>query len=258
MAGNTVPDQVVASPTYMADIRFYFRPEDVDHMSAKGIDLGTYDGVKRNALAVFAHTAPPNADMPPDPAGKWSAERSQTFKNWIVNGYPLGTATPPVGTATPPDPGSSGTLPDRLRKNVTSLSTQEIQTLRTAFTGLMGRPPGDADSYFALAGNHGLPQAWCMHHEDPFIPGSFAVKLLADGEPIAKRAFFQPKSPRNCENCRKHALINIDFRIEREKLLDRRLSVEIEVLGHGEIGARFPLSQAGNPTINARLLLEDE
>ena len=90
------------------------------------------------------------------------------------------------------------------------------------------------------------------------IPGSFAVKLLADGEPIAKRAFFQPKSPRNCENCRKQALINIDFRIEQEKLLDRRLSVEIEVLGHEEIGARFPLSQAGNPTINARLLLEDE
>jgi tyrosinase len=64
--------------------------------------------------------------------------------------------------------------------------------------------------------------------------------------------------PRNCENCRKQALINIDFRIEQEKLLDRRLSVEIEVLGHEEIGARFPLSQAGNPTINARLLLEDE
>ncbi len=503
MAGNTVPDQVVASPTYMADIRSYFRPEDVDHMSAKGIDLGTYDGVKRNALAVFAHTAPPNADMPPDPAGKWSAERSQTFKNWIVNGYPLGTATAPVGTATPPDSGSSGAPPARLRKSVTSLSAQEIDTLRTAFTGLMGRPPGDAGSYFALAGDHGLPQAWCMHHEDPFnpwhrvylknfedalrsvpgcqdvtlpywdvttplpevlqqppfasytlpqdpgatadppdpgtyfpytternqpatitqnlqdfgvpddiatslsqsrwgaynisgyqdfsiqahdgghtsigptmadqnvssydpvfwfyhanidrlwlqwqqnvqgttltgfkstidgdaswlsdppfngltgftttadqtisfgisyepegpevpevalenkvgsvdaartfsikssapvsvrvkgidrlnIPGSFAVTLLADGQPIAKRAFFQPKSPRNCENCKKHALINIDFRIGQEKLLDRRLSVEIDVLGHEGIGARFPLSQAGNPTINARLLLEDQ
>jgi tyrosinase len=494
MAENTVPDQIVASPTYMADIRFYFRPEDVDHMSAKGIDLGTYDGVKRNATVVFAHTAPPNADMPPDPVGKWSAERSQTFKNWIVNGCPLGTATPPA-------PGLPSTPSDRLRKNVTSLSAQEIETLRTAFIRIMEHPPGDADSYFALAGNHGLPQAWCMHHEDRFnpwhrvylkrfedalrsipgcqdvtlpywdvttplpellqqppfasytlpqdpgatanppdpgtyfphtteryppatisqnlqdfgvfddiatslkqsrwgafningyqdfsiqahdgghgsigptmsdqnvssydpvfwfyhcnidrlwlqwqqnvqgttlagfkstidgdaswlsdppfngltgftdttadetisfgisyepeglevalenkvgsveaartfsikrsdpvsvrvkgidrlnIPGSFAVKLLADGEPIAKRAFFQPKSPRNCENCRKQALINIDFRIEQEKLLDRRLSVEIEVLGHDEIGARFPLSQAGNPTINARLLLEDE
>src|SRR5205085_12042538 len=77
MAGNTVLDQVVASPTYMADIRFFFRTEDIDHMGAKGIDLSTYDGVKRNALAVFTHTAPPNGDMPPDAAGKWSAERSQ-------------------------------------------------------------------------------------------------------------------------------------------------------------------------------------
>jgi hypothetical protein len=90
------------------------------------------------------------------------------------------------------------------------------------------------------------------------IPGTFIVKLLADGEPIAKRAFFQPNSPRNCENCRKQARVNIDFRIEQEKLLDRRLSVEIEVPGLAEVGPRFPLSQAGNPTINARLLLQDE
>jgi tyrosinase len=496
MTDSTVPDQVVASPTYMADIRFYFRPDDISHMAAKGIDLGTYDGVKRNALAVLAHTAPPDADMPPDPDGKWSAERSQTFKNWIINGCPLGTANAP-------DPGSPSTAPattDRLRKNVASLNAPEIETLRTAFTGIMGRPPGDASSYFALAGGHGLPQSWCMHHEDPFnpwhrvylklfedalrsvpgcqdvtlpywdvttplpevlqqppfasytlpqdpgatadppqpgeyfpytterspaalitqnlqgykvfdeittslnqsrwgkyndggyqkfsiqahdgghasvgptmadqnvsaydpvfwfyhcnidrlwlqwqvnvhgetltgfestidgdtswlttphlngltgftttadetisfgisyepaggevalenkvgsiaaahafsikrsspvsvrvkginrlnIPGTFAVKLLADGEPIAKRAFFQPKEPRNCENCRKQELINIDFRLDQEEILDRRLSVEIDVLGHEGIGARFPLSQAGNPTVNARLLLDDE
>jgi hypothetical protein len=90
------------------------------------------------------------------------------------------------------------------------------------------------------------------------IPGTFIVKLLADGEPIAKRAFFQPNSPQNCENCRKQARVNIDFRIEQEKLLDRRLSVEIEVPGLADVGTRFPLSQAGNPTINARLLLQDE
>jgi tyrosinase len=492
MAENTAPDQIIASPTYMADIRFFFRPEDVDHMSAKGIDLGTYDGVKRNALKVFFHTAPPSADMPPDPAGKWSAERSQTFKNWIAHGYPLGTATPP-------GPEAASTTADRWRKNVTSLSAQEIETLRTAFTGLMGRSPDDPNSYFALAGAHGLPQRWCAHHEDRFnpwhraylkifedalrsvpgcqdvtlpywnvttplpellqqppfasytlpqdpgatadppapkkyfpyttkrnspetiteklagyevfkdiatslrqsrwggyntsgyqdfliqahdgghdsigetmseqdvsaydpvfwffhcnidrlwlqwqqnvqattlagfkstvdgdaswlsapfnalppftttadetisfgisyeprepevalenkvgsvnatqvfsiqrsapvslrvknidrlnIPGSFAVTLLANGEPIAKRAFFQPNSPRDCENCREHALINIDFRVEQEKLLDRKLSVEIDVLGQEGIGAHFPLSQAGNPTINVRLLLEDE
>ena len=90
------------------------------------------------------------------------------------------------------------------------------------------------------------------------IPGSFIVNLLADGKPIAKRAFFQPKSPRDCATCAKQALVNIDFRVDQEQLLDRTLSVEIEVPGHEEIGTRFPLAQAGNPTINARLLLDDE
>jgi tyrosinase len=495
MADNDVADQVVASPTYMADIRFFFRPEDVEHMAAKGIDLGTYDGVKRNALSVYAQTSAGN--MPPDAAGRWSADRLQTFLNWITNGYPLGSATPDP-TSPPPPP------TDRLRKNVATLSAQEIETLKTAFSGLMARDPSDAGSYFAIAGVHGLPQAWCLHHEDRFnpwhrvylklfedalrsipgcqdvtmpywdlaaplpdvleqppfasyvlpqdpgvaasppdpgqyfpyttqrntpakivhnlqglgvpddittslgqtlwgayndggyqdfsiqahdgghlsigptmadqnvasydpvfwfyhcnldrlwlswqhkvgaetltgfkttlsgatgwlspplnalppftattadqtiafgisydklelgtaeevalentvgsidaarsfsikrsspvsvrvkdidrlnIPGSFIVNLLADGEPIAKRAFFQPKSPRNCETCRKQALINLDFRIDQEELLDRKLSIEIEVPAQEEMGARFPLSQAGNPTINARLLLQDE
>jgi tyrosinase len=492
MAETDVADQVVVSPTYMVDIRFFFRPEDAEHMGAKGVELGTYDGVKRNALAIYAHTAPPNADMPPDAAGKWTAAQSQTFKNWIVNGYPLGSATPPAP--------ENGVPAGRLRKNVESLSSQEIEALKTAFAGLMERDPSDANGYFALAGIHGLPQRWCLHHEDrynpwhrvylkrfedalrfvpgcedvtmpywdistplpallqqppfasyalpqdpgvsasppatgyfpystqryplgtiarnlqdfevleeittslnqsvwgasdingyqdfsiqahdgghlsigptmrdqnvasydpvfwfyhcnldrlwlswqqkvsattltgfkstlsgdadwlsapfnalpPFtetadqtiafgisydkldlgeevalenkvgsveaarsfsikssspvsvrvkdidrlgIPGSFVVNLLADGEPIAKRAFFQPRTPTDCDGCRKHALINIDFRIDQDKILDRKLSVAIEVPTHEEIGTRFPMSKAGNPTINARLLLEDE
>jgi len=90
------------------------------------------------------------------------------------------------------------------------------------------------------------------------IPGSFVVSLLADGEPIAKRAFFQPTSPRQCDNCRTQPLVNIDFRLDQEALLDRKLSVAIDVPAHEEIGTRFPLSQAGNPTVNARLLLSDE
>jgi len=505
---DQVADPIVASPTYMADIRFFFRPEDVDHMGAKGIDLGTYDGVKRNALAVLAHTAPPNADMPPDPAGQWSANRSQTFRNWILNGYPVGTATQPgngttgtqpgTGTGTQPGSGTTTTPPDRLRKNVATLTAQEIQTLATAFSGLMAKEPSDPGSYFTLAGYHGLPQSWCMHHIDQFnpwhrvylktfedalrsvpgcqdvtlpywdistplpdalqqppfdsyvlpqdpgatadppepgtyfpyttsrfpldtiaanlqqngvlddittslsqsrwgvynvngyqdfsiqahdgghvsvgptmgdqnvsaydpvfwfyhcnidrlwlrwqnnvqgatltgftstidgdaswltappsnalppfstttgatiaygisyddegpevtvenpvgsiaaahsfsikssapvsvrvkdidrlnIPGSFVVKLLAEGQPIAQRAFFQPNRPQNCANCRKQALVNIDFRIDQSELVDRTLSVQIDVVGHQDIGASFPLSQAGNPTINARLLLD--
>jgi tyrosinase len=498
MAGNGTTGGVVASPTYMADIRFFFRPLDIEHMATMGIELGTYEGVKKNALAIYAHTAPPNPSMPPpEEKASWSADQSQTFKNWIINGCPLGSATPQPVVG--PSPGAPS---DRVRKSVSSLSAEEITTLTTAFKGLMQRDPKDPTSYFALAGLHGLPQSWCLHHEDRFnpwhrvyikqfedqlrsisgceeltlpywdvttplpellqqppfasyvlpedpgktskpphpgqyfpyttrryppatiaqnmqrygvyediatsllqslwgaynvsgyqdfsiqahdgghvsigptmadqnvasydpvfwfyhcnidrlwlkwqqkvgattlagfestlagdtgwlrppfnglepfttttdetiafgisydepvpsgeeatlenkvgsieaaqsfsigssspvsvrvkgidrlnIPGSFAVNLLADGEPIASRAFFQPKSPQECENCRKHALINIDFRIDRQKLVDRKLSVEIEVPGNEEIGARFPLSQAGNPSVNARLLLDDE
>jgi hypothetical protein len=499
MAENDdVAEQVVTSPTYMADIRFFFRPVDLDHMGPKGVALDTYDAVKRNALTIYAHTTPPNADMPPDAAGKWTAERSQTFRNWIVNGYPVGSATSPDPEPPPvvAEPGA------RLRKNVVSLSDGELDTLATAFSGLMGRDPSAADSYFAIAGIHGLPQRWCLHHEDrynpwhrvylkvfedalrsvpgceevtipywdiatelpdrlqhppfdsyvlpldpgalatppvadtfpyttqrytvaeiaqnladfdvlgdiatsmkqslwgvsdingyqdfsiqahdgghvsigptmgdqnhasfdpvfwfyhcnldrlwlswqqcvgattlttfkstitgdvgwlsapfnalpPFattadesiefgisydklevgtyeeatlenkagsidaarsfsikssspvsvrvkgidrlsIPGSFVVNLLADGEPIAKRAFFQPQSPRDCSTCTKHPLVNLDFRIDQEKILDRKLSVTIEVPTQEEMGTEFPLSQAGNPSINARLLLDDE
>ena len=40
--------------------------------------------------------------------------------------------------------------------------------------------------------------------------------------------------------------------------LDRTLSVRIDVPQHAEeVGTGFPLAQAGNPTINARLLVED-
>ncbi|MFJ7248736.1 tyrosinase family protein [Kitasatospora sp. NPDC098652] len=489
------PDPVVANPTYLADIRTYFRPEDVAHMAAKGIDLGTYDGVKQNALTIFAHTAPPNADMPPDAAGKWSANRSQTFKNWIVNGFPLGTSTP-VTTA----PG--GAAPARLRKDVTTLTDAEFALLTTAFNGVMARSTTAPDGYFTLAGQHGLPKAWCLHHEPRFnpwhrvylrefedalrsvpgcqdvtlpywdistplpdrlqhppfdryvlpadpgamatppvpdtfpyttqrysvaditanlerfgvlaeiatsmaqslwgasdingyqkfsiqshdgghgsvgptmgvqevsafdpvfwfyhcnidrlwlswqtrnhattlagfrttlaggdeswltdphfnslppftatadqtiatdigydrldlpthaetvmenlsgsidaartfsfrsadpvsvrvkgidrlnIPGSFIISLLANGEPVAERFFFQPNNPRQCATCVKHGTVNIDFRLTREQILDRALTVRIDVPGHsGEIGTAFPLGQAGNPTVNARLLV---
>jgi hypothetical protein len=55
-----------------------------------------------------------------------------------------------------------------------------------------------------------------------------------------------------------HPLVNLDFRIGQEQLLDRKLSVEIDLPGHDGIGTRFPLAQAGDPAINVRLLLEDE
>lgn len=497
MAENDASGGVVAAPTYMGDIRFFFRPVDVQHMARFGIDLSTYDGLKKHALQVYIATASPNPEMPPDSAGQWSADRSQTFKNWILNGYQLGAATAqPAGTF------ATAETPDRVRKNAANLTPAEIEALKNGFSGLMKRDPKNAsdpvdpNSYFGLAGLHGLPGIWCLHHSFPFnpwhrvyikqfedqlrsipgceevtlpywdfttplpaflgepplasyslpqqlvghpfpyttqrypaatitqnmvdngvlkdvatslnqslwgdyniggyqdysiqahdgghdatgptmadqdvsafdpvfwlyhcnidrlwlswqqppvdattltgfkttisagdadwlspglnalppftttsdetiafgiaydelaartpevslenkagsvaaahsfsikrsdpvsvrvkgidrlnIPGSFRVNLLADGKLIARRAFFQPKSPRDCANCRQRALVNIDFRIAADEILDQKLSIEIEVPGLGDAGTRFPLSQAGDPTINARLLLDEE
>jgi len=89
------------------------------------------------------------------------------------------------------------------------------------------------------------------------IPGTFRVTLLADGEPVARRIFFQPDAPRNCSTCRKIGLISLNLRVPPDRILDRKLSVAIDVLDQEHMGTRFPLSSAGNPTISARLLLED-
>jgi hypothetical protein len=91
------------------------------------------------------------------------------------------------------------------------------------------------------------------------IPGTFAILLLADGEQIARQAFFQPPAPKDCPTCSKQPLVNIDFQVDQSQLAGKKLSIAVDVpsLGEGAMG-RFPLSQIGNPTINARLLLEEQ
>jgi hypothetical protein len=158
-------DPVVQNPTYMADIRHFFTDDDINHMRFMGVTLGTYEGVKKHAFIIHFHTSPPNADMPLG-GPKWSANRIQTFTNWVSNGYPLGTATPQAAPELAAAPAS------RVRKNVDALGDDEKKTLAKAFSGLMARDsdPKADDSYFALAGIHGLPQAYCEHHDNPFNP----------------------------------------------------------------------------------------
>lgn len=483
-------DPVVGNPTYMADIRHFFRPEDVQHMGDRGIPIGSYEDLKANATRVLAVTAPPNAYMPPDETGKWTQNRWQTFLNWINTKYPEGAGTP--GTGTPVE----GPPPDRVRRNIADLGTDELALLTTAFQGLMDRDPTDPNSYLVLAGIHGRPPPiYCLHHEDryapwhraylrvfedqlrtvptcenvtlpywdlttplpevlqqppldsytlpvavpgipdgyrtsrftpeqiasnfadyevnahlaqsvvqskwgesggdgyqrysiqahdsghgsigptmrdqdvaaydpvfwffhcnldrlwlkwqrnvqattltPFlatmtpnhqmwfapplnvmkpwednptsdqtidfgiayedpaeeglvlenrvgsidalrsfaiksstpvsvrvkdinrinIPGSFVVNLLADGEPVRKQFFFQPNDPGDCPGCVTNPLVNITFDVDQDEIVDRKLEIQVDVPGLADDDKRFPVSQLGNPTINARLLLEDE
>jgi hypothetical protein len=89
------------------------------------------------------------------------------------------------------------------------------------------------------------------------IPGTFIVHLIANGESVAKQAFFQPNEPNACDNCREHGLVSINLLVAQKLLEGRKLSVKIEVPAQEEFGAEFPLSRVGNPTLNARLLLEE-
>jgi tyrosinase len=91
------------------------------------------------------------------------------------------------------------------------------------------------------------------------IPGSFDLVLKADGEPIGRRPFFQSTKPLECGACRERGVIDLDFRVDAGAVVGRDLTAEIELLAPGaeRIGRRFPLRAAGDPTINARLLLQD-
>lgn len=91
------------------------------------------------------------------------------------------------------------------------------------------------------------------------IPGSFTLALYSGENVLAKTRIFQPSSPRDCANCTKHAVFSTDFIVERSEFLsESSLRVAIEVSdGSGGL-QEIPISQAGNPTINIRLLLNSK
>lgn len=157
-------DPVVENPTYLGNIRYFFEGEDIDHMQQKGIDLGSYAGVKAHAVQIYSAVTPP-AFMPPNPARQWSANRCQTFLNWIGNKYPMGTPAPTSLGAE-----AFAEAPSRIRKNAANLTSDEVQLLAKAFSGVMAKAVDDQQGYFFIAGLHGLPGGYCQHHNDPFNP----------------------------------------------------------------------------------------
>lgn len=91
------------------------------------------------------------------------------------------------------------------------------------------------------------------------IPGSFRAILIADGQPIALRTFFQSTESISCPACREKAKINLDFLVEDKNVWGRDLSVKLEVLTPKDgMSPQFPLHAAGNPTLNIRILLQEK
>lgn len=88
------------------------------------------------------------------------------------------------------------------------------------------------------------------------IPGTFDVTLRAGESQLGVQSFFQSSHPQQCATCRKNEVVNFDFVVPQDDLTSGRLRVEIRL--HRPDGKRtvIPLRTVGDPTINARLLLE--
>ena len=164
-----------ANPTWYGDIRDMFTSTDVDHMRKQGLDLATYTEVVTHAGNIYQQLALGN--MPPHP-NQWSPDWVATFLNWMTNGYPKGTpsATPTFMARTALAAVPSAT---RVRKEITSLSVEEIDQLKQAFTTIKNLDPSNPNSYFAQASIHWYPppNTYCMHHVPGYNPWHRAYML---------------------------------------------------------------------------------
>jgi len=164
-------DALVEHPTWFGQIRDFFTVTDVGHMEKKGIDLGTYKGVVANAVSIYSQTQ--SGAMPPADAAKWSQNRVQTFLNWIVDNYPLGTPVQPKAGQLRSF--ARARAVERVRKDISTLTAGELTKLRDAFNGIMARDPAEPGSYFTIAGVHWFPTIdqnplfHCLHHENRFL-----------------------------------------------------------------------------------------
>jgi hypothetical protein len=67
---------------FSADIRAMFRTYDVDSMKSNGIDLSSYEEVKKHAADIYHRLAA--KEMPCD--GGWKDADIRKFKEWMESG----------------------------------------------------------------------------------------------------------------------------------------------------------------------------
>jgi tyrosinase len=165
------PTYPVLHPTWYDTIRLMFTPTDIEHMGNQDLDLTSYEQVQTASGNIYGQVASQN--MPP--GNPWTADMNQTFLNWMSDGCPKGTPTSNQVSARLAM--AVKTAASRIRKDINSLSTTELATLKTAFEGILSKAPSDPNSYFAQAGIHWLPGLYCQHHVPAYNPWHRAYML---------------------------------------------------------------------------------
>jgi len=159
-------DELIEHPTWLDHVRFFFDAQDIECMKREmNIDLATYEGVKRQARRILMQTLAGN--MPPQHDRKWPANRIKTFENWIADKCPMGAATLAREKMQAIAFDAAG---PQVRRNAATLSNDEVELLKKAFSGIMARETTDPKSYFAIAGVHWFPDPHCVHHAPHYNP----------------------------------------------------------------------------------------
>jgi tyrosinase len=159
---TVAPKYPVAHPTWYDTIRLMFTKTDIEHMNWHQLDLTSYEQVSSASGNIYGNVAAHN--MPP--GNPWSDDMVQTFLNWITDGTPKGTPTADQAQTAV----SLTTAAARVRKDVNRLSDPEKALVKKAFEGIIAKDPSDANSYFAQAGIHWLPDRLCQHHVPAYNP----------------------------------------------------------------------------------------
>ncbi len=73
---------IMSTLSFAADIRPLFRDKDVAAMKPNGIDLSSYNDVRKRAQDIYSRLS--GKDMPCD--GQWSDGQVQIFKAWVESG----------------------------------------------------------------------------------------------------------------------------------------------------------------------------
>ena len=159
----------VTNPTWYGNIQRMFRQKDIACMQRQfgpAFNLGSYQFVATHSNQIGQVVS---SGYMPEGGPPWAHDMVTTFRNWVAAGYPEGT---PVRAPGGVEALAAVAPPSRVRKDIRSLTSEEIKKLGDAFQGIINLPITNPNSYFALAAIHWLPAPdfYCMHHEPGFLP----------------------------------------------------------------------------------------
>lgn len=158
----------VTQPTWYGHIRDMFSTPDRQCMAAQGLDLASYETVMNHAGNIYQQVAAGNMPM----GRPWAPDWVATFLNWMNAGYPKGVPASGALEFSARTLLTANVPASRLRKDITTLSDQELALLKHAFATIMAMDPSEPNSFFVQAGYHWFPapNTYCMHHVPGYNP----------------------------------------------------------------------------------------